>query len=129
MGRDVDKPSYRPFGVAVATWYSYKAPTMSRSMAAVQDHGPPTGGLQRHHSLNHNITGLAKCSPEKQTSIHWTVEALARIVLSVVNCIEGGFSQIQYTHTHTYILCILHAHSIYVYIHIHIIIFFIVDIR
>ena len=30
VGREEDKPPYRHFGIAVATWKSYKAPTMSR---------------------------------------------------------------------------------------------------
>ena len=38
------------------------------AMAAVSAHGSPTGALQRHHSLNRDITGSAKCPPEKQTS-------------------------------------------------------------
>ena len=29
-GREEDKSPYRQFGVAVATWGSYKTPTMSR---------------------------------------------------------------------------------------------------
>ena len=29
---------------------------------------PPTGALQRRHSLNRDITGSAKSPPEKQTS-------------------------------------------------------------
>ena len=40
--------------------------------------GLPTGTIQSRHydTLNHDITGSAKCPPEKQTSIHWTVEPL-----------------------------------------------------
>ena len=35
---------------------------------AAPGHGSPFGALQRHHSLNRDITGLAKFPPEKQTS-------------------------------------------------------------
>ena len=38
-----------------------------RAMAAVPDHDPPTGALQRHHSLNCDIEGLAKCPPESRS--------------------------------------------------------------
>ena len=34
--------------------------------------------LYRHHSLDHDITGLAKCPLEKQTHSHWPVETLLR---------------------------------------------------
>ena len=57
-GEGEAKVPYRHFVVAVATWGSYKAPTMS---------------TLRHHSLNRDITGSAKYPPEKQT---WTLEAL-----------------------------------------------------
>ena len=59
----------------MVTLGSYKAPTyvpcqgdVHRAMAAVSGHGSPIGALQRDHSLNRDITGLAKCPPEKQTS-------------------------------------------------------------
>ena len=60
---------YRKFGVPVASWGSYKASTMLRR------HSWSNGRsfrlwlpLQRHHSVNHDITGLAKYHPEKQIS-------------------------------------------------------------
>ena len=65
--REVDKPPYRHIGVAVATRCNYKAPTPVRyqgdfhgAMAVVPGHGCPTGSLYRRHSLNHDITRLAK---------------------------------------------------------------------
>ena len=71
MGREEEKAPHRQFGV-VATWCSYKAPPcrgdVHGAMATVSGHGSPTGALQRRHSLNRDITGLAKCPPEKQTS-------------------------------------------------------------
>ena len=66
-GREEDKPPYRHFGVAVATWGSYNA-LMYGAMAAVSDHGPPTGDVQRCHSLGRDITGPAKYPPDNQTS-------------------------------------------------------------
>ena len=36
-------------------------------MAAVPGYGHTIGALHRHHSLSRDITGLVKCSPEKQT--------------------------------------------------------------
>ena len=45
-------------------------------MGAVPGYGHPIGALYRCHSFNHDITGLAKCPPEKQTSSHQTVETL-----------------------------------------------------
>ena len=42
---------------------------MKQLMAAVSSHGSSTSALQRHHSLNCNITGLAKCPPEKQSTL------------------------------------------------------------
>ena len=68
----------RHFGVAVATYGSYKAPLATRhqllpclgdvygAMTTVSGHGSPTGALQRCHSLNHDITGLTECLQEKQ---------------------------------------------------------------
>ena len=38
---------------------------MHGAMATVSAHGSPTGALQRCHSLNRDITGSAKCPPEK----------------------------------------------------------------
>ena len=43
--------------------------TIHGAMAVVPGRGPPTGALQRHHSLNHDITDL-ELPPEKQTSTH-----------------------------------------------------------
>ena len=69
MGREENKLH---FGVAVATWGSHKVPTMSGdihgAMAAISGNGSQIGTLQRCHSLNCEITGLANCPPEKQTS-------------------------------------------------------------
>ena len=45
-------------------------------MAAVPGHGHPVGALYRCHSVNRDITWLAKSPPEKQTHAHWTVETL-----------------------------------------------------
>ena len=46
------------------------------AMPAVPGHGSRTGALQRHHSLNCDITEVAKCPPEKQTGQHLTAETL-----------------------------------------------------
>ena len=42
------------------------------------EEGPshPIGALYRRHSVNRDITGSAKCPPEKQTSSHLAVETL-----------------------------------------------------
>ena len=65
-------------------------------MAAVPGHGHPIGALYRHHSLNRDITGSAKCPPEKQTHSHWAVETLHvhRYFLSVpiILCNKMDFS-------------------------------------
>ena len=45
-------------------------------MAAVPGHNHPIGALYRRHSLNRDITGSAKCPPEKQTRSHLVVETL-----------------------------------------------------
>ena len=45
-------------------------------MAAVPEHGHPIGALYRDHSLSRDITGSAKCPPEKQTCLHWAVVTL-----------------------------------------------------
>ena len=42
----------------------------------VQVMAGPIASLHRCYSLNRDITGLAKCPPEKQTCSHWTVETL-----------------------------------------------------
>ena len=79
MGREEGRLSYGQFGIAVATWGIYKAPTMlSRRpwsnaytcMAAVSvsGYGSPTGALQGCYSLNCGISGLERCPLEKQTS-------------------------------------------------------------
>ena len=64
------------FRIAVATWCSYKAAHLPcrrdihGSVVPDPGHGSPlaTGALQKHHSLNRDITGSAKCPPEKLTS-------------------------------------------------------------
>ena len=38
------------------------------AMTAISGHGSPTGALQKHHSLNCDITGSAEFPPKKQTS-------------------------------------------------------------
>ena len=45
-------------------------------MAAASGHGHEIGALHRHHSLSRDITGSAKCPPEKQIHSHWAVEIL-----------------------------------------------------
>ena len=50
-------------------------------MTAFPGHSHPIGVLCGRHSLNCDITGLAKCPPEKQTQSHWAVEALCMDIL------------------------------------------------
>ena len=54
----------------------------------------PIDALYMCHSLNRDITGSAKCPPEKQTRSHWTVETLHRQFLSVAMllCNKSDFS-------------------------------------
>ena len=72
VGREEDKPPYRHLGVAVATWGSHKAPTMLRrcswSNGSSFRSWLPNWYPPKAHSLNCDITGLAKCHPEKQAS-------------------------------------------------------------
>ena len=84
--REVNKSPYRHFGVTghlapgVATRHLPCQGDVHGAIAAVSGHGPPTGAFQKCHSPNHDVTGLAKCPPEKQTSYHWTVEALCMVM-------------------------------------------------
>ena len=71
VGREVDKPPYRPFALALTTWGRWKSPTyvpyqgdIHGAVEQVPGDGPPTGALQRYHSLNCDITGLAKSPPK-----------------------------------------------------------------
>ena len=63
--REEDKPSYRHFGVAVAIWGSYKAPT---TLSRYSWRNGSSFRSWKCHSINRDITGLAKYPPEKQTS-------------------------------------------------------------
>ena len=75
-----DKLLYRHFGGAVATWCSYKVPTMSRrrpSMAAVPGHDSPTSALQGTILLTMTLQDQRNAPHAvKHTSIYWTVESL-----------------------------------------------------
>ena len=72
-------------------------------MAAVPGHGHPIAALQRHHSLNRDITGFTCALQKSKTSIHWTVDALVLSVAIILYnkidlnflCKHGGFLQIQ----------------------------------
>ena len=64
------------FRVGKTTKNCQKAGGVDQAKAAVPGHGHPIGALHRCHAFNCDITGLAKFPPEKQTSSHWTVEAL-----------------------------------------------------
>ena len=48
---------------------------MEQWQYVVLGHGSPTDALQRHQSLNHEITRLEN-DLQKKTNIHWIVEAL-----------------------------------------------------
>ena len=60
MGREVDKPLYRQFGVAVT---SYKAPTMLRR------HSRSNGGSSRLWLLNWCAILLTVTSPGQQNAL------------------------------------------------------------